>query len=108
MMHAGGNRGVRELQQDVTASAGDHDHFAVDLPGDAAGPRPEVIGSKQAGAHGRAVLLNWVGSHVLFSASHLLSATDGTLPRRRKRCSRIYGTRAARSRPSRQRPVSGM
>ena len=60
MVHAGGDRGMRELEQDGAAPAGNDDHLAVDLPGDAVGPGPHVVRSEQARAHRRAMALQCI------------------------------------------------
>ena len=57
VVHGGGDRGMRQLQQDGPAPTGDHDHLAVDLPADAVGPGPHVVRSEQARAYRRAMAL---------------------------------------------------
>ena len=57
VVHAGGNGGMRQLEQDGTAPAGNHDHLAVDLPGNAFRPGAHVVRSEQACPYGRAMAL---------------------------------------------------
>ena len=56
-MHAGGNCGMRQLEEDGTAPTSDHDHLAVDFPTDAFRPGPHVVGSEQARAYSGTVAL---------------------------------------------------
>ena len=48
VVHAGGDRGMRQLEQDGAAPAGDHDDLAVDLPGDASRAGAPVVRSEEA------------------------------------------------------------
>jgi hypothetical protein len=61
VVYAGGDRGMRQLEQDGTAPAGDHDHLAIDSPGDAIGPGAHVLRSEQAGPDRRAVAFGGLG-----------------------------------------------
>ena len=49
--HAGGDCGMRQLEQDGTAPAGNDDHLAIDLPRDALGSGPYIIRLQQARAY---------------------------------------------------------
>jgi hypothetical protein len=40
LMHAGGDRRMRQLEQDGPRPAGHHDHLAIHFPGDAVWPGP--------------------------------------------------------------------
>ena len=55
VVHAGGNRGMRQLKKDGTAPGGDDDHLAVDLPGDAFGAGPGVPRAEQPRAYSPAM-----------------------------------------------------
>jgi hypothetical protein len=55
IMYAGGDRGMRELEQDGTAPSGYDDDLAVDLPGDAVGSAAHGLRSEQARADRRAM-----------------------------------------------------
>jgi hypothetical protein len=71
---------MRQLEQDGTAPAGDHDHFAVDLPGNAFGPDPYVIRLEQARAYSRAMAFERICARSHFHSIDLVMGRRGRRP----------------------------
>lgn len=75
MVHAGRHRWMRQLEQDGSAPAGDHDRLAVDLPGDAVGPGAPVVRPEETRAYRVAMPLDpiWCLGHLRLQSSHGLA-----------------------------------